>query len=90
MTHEAELTGQGTLADVEGYHQRRTTCPDCESEMYPIKLIDSTGQGGDRALGYAAGDAEQSRWLRVFPIEGKVGARMCPTCGRIVLHAEPA
>ena len=70
--------------------ERRTTCPDCESEMRSIKLVDNAGQGGDQKLGYAAGDAKHSRFFKRYPKEGKVGAAMCPSCGRIVLHAEPS
>ena len=69
--------------------QQRSVCPDCQSEMRPIKLIDSTGKyHSHRQLGYAAGEAERGWFLGRYPEEGKVAARMCPSCGRIVLHAE--
>jgi uncharacterized OB-fold protein len=56
--------------------------------MQAIKLIDRH-QGGERQLGYAAGDAQQSWFLQRFQEQGKVGAQMCPECGRILLYAEP-
>ena len=69
--------------------ERRTTCPDCESEMHPIKLIDSTGEyHSHQELGYAAAEAERGWFFGRYSEEGKVAARMCPSCGRIVLHAE--
>jgi hypothetical protein len=67
------------------------TCPDCQSEMRSIKLLDTTGEHLSHVqLQYAAGGAKPE-WLRGrYPIQGKVGAMMCPSCGRIVLHAEPS
>ncbi len=70
--------------------EHRTACPGCESEMRPIKLIDSTGEyDRHRELGYAAGEAERGWFLGRYAEAGKVAARMCPSCGRILLHADP-
>ena len=62
-------------------------CPDCETPLQKIKLIERSNEP-DRQLEYAAGDAHKSAFLGRFPVAGKVLARMCPDCGRIVLHAE--
>lgn len=71
--------------------QPRTNCPDCQREMRPIKLIDSTQENPKhQQLTYAAGDAEQSWFLGKYKVAGKVEARMCPDCGRIILHAVPS
>jgi hypothetical protein len=66
----------------------RVTCPDCDSALQPIKLIDHSIEP-DRELEYATGDAQPGWFLGRFRVAGKVRARMCPSCGRIVLHAEP-
>jgi hypothetical protein len=66
----------------------RTTCPDCETCLQNIKLLSPVFQGGE--LEYAADDAQSGRFTGRFPIAGKVRASMCPTCGRVVLHAEPS
>ena len=66
----------------------RTTCPDCETPLQEIKLIDHSVEP-DRPLEYAAGDAHRGFFLGRFPVAGTVRARMCPACGRIVLHGEP-
>jgi hypothetical protein len=69
--------------------QQRTTCPDCQTQMRPIKLIDSAYDTHE-LLGYAAGEAERSWFLGKYKEAGKVAARMCPACGRIILHAVPS
>lgn len=65
----------------------RTTCPDCQTPLQPIRLIDHSARP-DRDLEYAAGDAEQT-WSLAIPVAGKVRAHVCPSCRRIVLYAEP-
>jgi hypothetical protein len=64
------------------------TCPECESEMHPIKLIDSHSSGEHVQPRYAAGDAERGMFLGRYPVEGKVEALMCSSCGRILLYGE--
>jgi hypothetical protein len=56
--------------------------------MQEIKLIDHSVEP-DRQLEYAAGDAHVGFFLGRFTVAGTVRARMCPACGRIVLHGEP-
>lgn len=74
----------------------RNTCPDCESELQPIKLLDATdpGMGGQGIahveIAYAAAHAEASFLTRTVPRLGAVKAKLCPTCGRILLYGEPA
>lgn len=68
--------------------EQETTCPDCQSEMRPIKLI-STGEfSSQKEVGYAVGDAEKTWFLGRYPKQGKVRAEMCRSCGRITLHGE--
>ncbi len=66
----------------------RTSCPDCETPLQNIKLIDHSIEP-DRELEYAAGDAHRGFFLRRFRVAGRVRAQLCPACGRIVLHGEP-
>jgi RNase P subunit RPR2 len=65
----------------------RTTCPDCEAALQPIKLIDHTRSVIDTELSYTAGDARQG-WFGGFPVAGTVQAKMCSQCGRILLYGE--
>ena len=67
-----------------------STCPECESPMRPIKMIDAT----ERSLGggsihveltYAA-EGATAGFLGGIPPEGKVRGAICPKCGRIVLY----
>ena len=69
----------------------RNNCPDCNHEMHPIKLIDATDQGlghgiGHVELSYAAPDAVASQFTRTITKRGTVKAKICPECGRIILH----
>ena len=70
----------------------RITCPDCETELHPIKLLDATNLGlGTEGIGhvetcYAAESAEASWYTKTVPKAGVVKAKICPACGRIVLH----
>jgi hypothetical protein len=69
----------------------RNTCPDCESELQPIKLLDATdtGMGGHgishTELSYAAPDSAASFFTRTVPRLGTVQGKICPDCGRILL-----
>ena len=73
----------------------RLNCPDCETELQPIKIIDATmpgchGEGVAHVeLSYSSPDAKPSFFLHEIEREGKVRARMCPKCGRILLYAYP-
>ena len=64
----------------------KSPCPECESEMQPIKLIDCV-VAGSQELGYSAHDAERDWFTGYYPEAGKVSAMMCPQCGRIILRA---
>lgn len=70
-------------------------CPDCKIQMQPINLIDATnlgleGNGTTHVdLNYAATDATPSFLLRKIPAIGRVGGKICPDCGRILLFGEP-
>ena len=76
--------------------ESKCTCPDCDLEMHPIKLLDATGTGmggqgiGHTELSYAAADSVASFFTRTVPRLGTVHARMCPECGRIALYGRPA
>jgi hypothetical protein len=69
-------------------------CPDCESSLQPIKLIDATQKMGDQEgrqhveLSYAASDAKPSFFSGKISRLGVVRARICPSCGRILLYGE--
>jgi hypothetical protein len=74
----------------------RTNCPDCQTELQPIKLLDATdtGMGGHGIshtdLSYAAPDSAASLFTRTVPRLGTVQAKICPHCGRIILYGRPA
>jgi uncharacterized OB-fold protein len=70
--------------------EKRTTCPDCGSGIHPIRLIDQVGKWPhpDHELEYAAGDSDRDFFSGKFPSKGKVLAKLCSECGRIVLFAE--
>ena len=72
-------------------------CPDCATEMKPVRLLDATTtqldtEGAEHVdLQYAAMDAHIERaWGQTFvPSAGRVTAQMCPECGRLVLVGVP-
>lgn len=66
----------------------RTQCPDCQTTLQAIKLIDRSNEP-DREPCYTAADAQRKWYTGHFPVAGKVKASMCPSCGMILLHAEP-
>ncbi len=66
---------------------RRTTCPDCDSKLTDIQIIDNDGPHGQAILEYTVGEAQPSMWTGRFPIAGKVNAMMCDQCGRVLLYA---
>jgi RNase P subunit RPR2 len=73
----------------------RTTCPDCNEELQPIKIIDATSPGpSDKGiahveLSYSAPDAKPSFFSHAIPREGTIKANLCPKCGRVLLYAWP-
>ena len=70
-------------------------CPECETEMQPIKLLDATHDlpaktgGAHVELSYAAPEAKPSFWMKAIPSAGTIMAMLCPNCGRTVLYARP-
>jgi hypothetical protein len=71
----------------------RTTCPDCEGDLYNIQLLDATestrsGEGMSHVqLSYAAPEATASFFTRSIAKSGIVKAKLCNRCGRILLYA---
>jgi len=68
----------------------QTNCPDCGTEMQPVKLF-GKGPGGHEDVAvrfYTAGHATRG-WTGRFPAEGRLTARMCSSCGRIALYGGP-
>jgi|SRR6516164_10065084 len=66
----------------------RDYCPDCSSQLQPVKLIGRLlPQNGE--LKYEAAPAQAGTHPGRFPVSGNVRSLMCPSCGRIILHAEP-
>ncbi|MFM2303518.1 MAG: hypothetical protein RLZZ135_927 [Cyanobacteriota bacterium] len=64
-------------------------CPDCKGAMKEIKIIDKTYPILHASLEYAVPGSKKSFWTGMWPIEGKVDALMCETCGRILLYGRP-
>ena len=72
----------------------RSTCPDCNAELRPIRIVDAAvpglGMGGLQhgELSYTAPDAKRSFFSGKIKSEGNVKASLCSGCGRILLYAE--
>jgi hypothetical protein len=71
----------------------RTTCPDCDERLEPIKIIDATerAMGGGAShveMSYAAPKATGSQFTQTIPRSGTVKAKMCVACGRIILYGD--
>src|SRR5262245_30972821 len=70
-------------------------CPDCETALEPIKLIDATHLGmksegiGHVDVAYEAPEAKPSSFLAKIQQQGTVRGFICPTCGRILLYGVP-
>ncbi|MFK7989876.1 MAG: hypothetical protein AB8I08_27905 [Sandaracinaceae bacterium] len=71
------------------------TCPDCESPLRPVKVMDATHNlpaktgGAHVELGYAALDSKPSFFMKAIPQEGVLRAWICGDCGRALLYAVP-
>jgi len=61
-------------------------CPDCSAALHEIRLIDKAHYGSHTTLEYAAIESKASIWTGAYPVEGRVAAFMCPSCGRIALY----
>lgn len=70
-----------------------TKCPDCEGDLYAIKLLDATestraGEGMSHVeMSYSAPEASASFFTRSVAKSGTVKAKLCNQCGRIFLYA---
>ncbi len=72
-----------------------TTCPDCQGELKPIKLI---GRGwenpiskiaADSDLGYyVEAETERSDFSGMYKAKGEIDSYLCSACGRIFLFAK--
>ena len=62
------------------------TCHNCNVVLQEIKLIDKANMGIHTALEYTLPEAKRGFWTGGYPVEGRVSAFMCPTCGRISLY----
>jgi hypothetical protein len=67
----------------------RTTCPDCGGELHPINLIDHGHYNTPTSPEYREPGAKQNFWTGKWSNAGKVTAKACPDCGRILLYAVP-
>ena len=62
-------------------------CPDCDGSMKAIRMIDQQlTQHHDMV--YTVPDAKRSFWSSKFPVEGKIQATMCDSCGLIKLYGQ--
>ena len=69
----------------------QATCPDCNVELEPIKLIDATEKNFQEGcfrvdLTYAARDTKAPLFFGGIQPKGKVEGNICPKCGRILLY----
>jgi hypothetical protein len=64
-------------------------CPQCGEVMQQIKVIAQGHGGAHHELMYTAVDAERGFWLKTFPVEGAVHARICPGCHYILFYGVP-
>lgn len=68
------------------------SCPDCQGELYAIKLLDATdstrtGEGVSHVeMAYAAPESSASFFTRSVAKSGVVKAKLCNQCGRIFLY----
>ena len=84
-----EAAGEEESGATPGILSSKRNCPDCGSKLERIKLIDDGGEAGQREQRYAAADSSRGFLFGRIKTEGVVTARMCTTCGRIVLHGRP-
>ena len=65
----------------------RKNCPDCDGALHPIRLIDKGHGDAHRELEYTLVEAQRSRFLSRYPVEGYIEAHLCDRCGRVLLYA---
>jgi hypothetical protein len=71
--------------------ENRHECPDCRSPLKPVRIVDATGRGMGAGishveLSYASVMSTQSQLSGTVSISGVVRAKLCETCGRIILY----
>ena len=73
-------------------NEKQRTCPECESQMQEIVVIDRNRvnefRAVDSVLTYTSRDAKPSFWTGSIPAEGVVSSYACTQCGRILLYAK--
>ena len=65
----------------------KRTCPECKGTMRQVRLLDRTIEK-EVDVEYTVPEAKRSFWTGLYPVEGKVVAFMCDTCGRMSLYGE--
>lgn len=72
-------------------HTPDPQCPNCQQKLFPIRVLDKTGEASHHDdLEYARVDTQRSFWLGRYPVAGKINAFMCGTCGSVQFFASPA
>ncbi len=64
------------------------TCLECKQPMKRIQIIDKI-QLGHSYMEYTVGESDRNIWTAKFPVEGRIGAHMCDSCGRVLMYGEP-
>ncbi|QDT48723.1 hypothetical protein Pan258_27680 [Symmachiella dynata] len=62
-------------------------CPDCDGTLKAVRLIDNDF-GRQREVEYTVPDAKKDFGSSRFPIEGKVAAFLCDSCGRMLFYGQ--
>ncbi|QDU44354.1 hypothetical protein [Symmachiella dynata] len=62
-------------------------CPDCDGTLKAVRLIDKAFNTHEN-VEYTVPEAKRSFWSGQFPIEGKVAAFMCDSCGRMLFYGQ--
>ena len=68
-------------------------CPDCKTDLQPIKIVDQLGHGGTRVgLAYTRGEEPKtSAWSgKMTNSTGHVHAFICDRCARVLFYAIPS
>ena len=68
------------------------SCPDCQTPLIPIRIVDQLGQGRtDVGFPYTIDELPKtSGWSgKVKNRAGTVHALLCGSCQRVLLYAEP-
>lgn len=68
---------------------KERVCPDCQSALHEVKILDTAHYNVHTNLEYAVPEAKRSFWTVRYPVAGQVAAFMCEGCGRILLYGVP-